>query len=145
MIISVFDSVENMVGKEENAGYQHFVLFPHCFEKASFPEASKGHCLGMGYMDEKNIMIVKNMRKSAKNSSEHNVLQSNSPEGGIFISRLKEYFRGYTGIVRPCVRLCTKYKFLSKCWLGIKSHLVIALVDPELRCPFNSLPYSSEF
>ena len=27
--------VENIVGKEENAGYQHFLLFPPCFEKAS--------------------------------------------------------------------------------------------------------------
>ena len=42
MIISVFDRVENTVGKGENAGYQHFLLFPQCFEKASFPETSKG-------------------------------------------------------------------------------------------------------
>ena len=26
---------ENIVGKGENAGYQHFLLFPQCFEKAS--------------------------------------------------------------------------------------------------------------
>ena len=26
-----FDSVENIVGKGENAGYQHFLLFPQCF------------------------------------------------------------------------------------------------------------------
>ena len=25
--------VENIVGKGENAGYQHFLLFPHCFQK----------------------------------------------------------------------------------------------------------------
>ena len=42
MIISVFDRVENIVGRGENAGYQHFLLFPQCFEKASFPDASKG-------------------------------------------------------------------------------------------------------
>ena len=42
MIISVFDRVENIVGKGENAGYQHFLLFPQCLEKASFPESSKG-------------------------------------------------------------------------------------------------------
>ena len=42
MIISVFDRVENNVGKGENAGYQHFLLFPQCFQKVSFPEASKG-------------------------------------------------------------------------------------------------------
>ena len=41
MIISVFDNVENIVGKGENAGYQHFLLFPQCFEKASFPDTSK--------------------------------------------------------------------------------------------------------
>ena len=28
--------VENMVGKGENAGFQHFLLFPLCFQKASF-------------------------------------------------------------------------------------------------------------
>ena len=32
-----FDSgpVENIVGKGENAGYQHFLLFPQCFQKPS--------------------------------------------------------------------------------------------------------------
>ena len=33
MMISVFDRAENIVGKEENAGYQHFLLFPQCFQK----------------------------------------------------------------------------------------------------------------
>ena len=28
--ISLFDIVENTVGKGDNAGYQHFLLFPHC-------------------------------------------------------------------------------------------------------------------
>ena len=32
--ISVSDREENIVGKGENAGYQHFLLFPHCFQKA---------------------------------------------------------------------------------------------------------------
>ena len=27
------ERIENMVGKEENAGYQHFLLFLQCFEK----------------------------------------------------------------------------------------------------------------
>ena len=36
MMISVFDRVENIVGKGENAGYQHFLIFPQCFQKASF-------------------------------------------------------------------------------------------------------------
>ena len=31
----VLRRVENIVGKGENAGYQHFLLFPQCFQKAS--------------------------------------------------------------------------------------------------------------
>ena len=27
--------VENILGKGENAGYQHFLLFPKCFQKPS--------------------------------------------------------------------------------------------------------------
>ena len=42
MIISVFDRVENIVGKGESAGYQHFLLFLQCFKKVSFPDVSKG-------------------------------------------------------------------------------------------------------
>ena len=30
-----FERVENIVGKGENAGFQHFLLFPQCFQKAS--------------------------------------------------------------------------------------------------------------
>ena len=29
--ITVFNGVENIVGKGENAGYQHFLLFPQSF------------------------------------------------------------------------------------------------------------------
>ena len=32
MMIFVFD--KNIVGKGENAGYQHFLLFPQCFQSA---------------------------------------------------------------------------------------------------------------
>ena len=34
MTIFLFDRVENTVGKGENAGYQHFLLFQHVFSKA---------------------------------------------------------------------------------------------------------------
>ena len=34
----LLERVENIVGKEENAGYQHFLLFPQCFQKLSFQE-----------------------------------------------------------------------------------------------------------
>ena len=37
MMISVCDRLENIVGKGENAGYQHFLLFPKCFQKPSCP------------------------------------------------------------------------------------------------------------
>ena len=36
MLISVSGREENIVGKGENAGYQHFLLFPQCFQKDSF-------------------------------------------------------------------------------------------------------------
>ena len=32
----------NNVGKGEIAHYEQFLLFPQCFQKACFPEASKG-------------------------------------------------------------------------------------------------------
>ena len=32
----VLGRVENTVGKGENAGYQHFLLFPQCFQKCFF-------------------------------------------------------------------------------------------------------------
>ena len=31
----VLEREENIVGKGENAGYQHFLLFPQCFQKVS--------------------------------------------------------------------------------------------------------------
>ena len=37
----VLEMVENIVGKGENAGYQHFLLFPQCFQKVPFTGSSK--------------------------------------------------------------------------------------------------------
>ena len=37
----VFERVENMVEKEENVGYQHFLLFQSCFPKASYTVSLK--------------------------------------------------------------------------------------------------------
>ena len=37
----VFHKIDNIVGKEENGGYQHFLLFPQCFPKAFSFSASK--------------------------------------------------------------------------------------------------------
>ena len=36
MMVSVFDMVENIVVKGENAGYQHFFTFPTMHSKAFF-------------------------------------------------------------------------------------------------------------
>ena len=36
IMMFLFNRVENIVGKEENAGYQHFLLFQHFFAKLSF-------------------------------------------------------------------------------------------------------------
>ena len=56
MIISVCDREENILGKGENAGYKHFLLFPQCFENASFPGASKGvivwECVNVIFISE---------------------------------------------------------------------------------------------
>ena len=35
MMEAVSDSVENIVRKWDNANFQHFLIFPHCFQKAS--------------------------------------------------------------------------------------------------------------
>ena len=37
----VLDWVENIVGKRENTGYQHFLLFPQCFQKPSLARLLK--------------------------------------------------------------------------------------------------------
>ena len=37
----VLGRAENIVGKGENAGYQHFLLFQQCFQKVSFPGVLK--------------------------------------------------------------------------------------------------------
>ena len=31
----VFQRVENILGKGENAGYQHFLLLPQCFQNST--------------------------------------------------------------------------------------------------------------
>ena len=35
IMISLLDRIGNIVGKEENAGNQHFLLFPKCYLNAS--------------------------------------------------------------------------------------------------------------
>ena len=40
--------IQNIVGKGENAGYQHFLLFPQCFKKASSTGLFKVGMYGKG-------------------------------------------------------------------------------------------------
>ena len=37
----VFDRVENTVEKEENVGYQQFLLFPRCFQRTFYSGSLK--------------------------------------------------------------------------------------------------------
>ena len=41
MGIQLSDRVENIVGNEEIARYEQFLLFPQCFQKLSSVDASK--------------------------------------------------------------------------------------------------------
>ena len=36
IVTPAFEYIENIVGKEENAGYQHFLLFPQCFQNVLY-------------------------------------------------------------------------------------------------------------
>ena len=46
MMISVFDIVEKIVGKGKNAGYQYFLHFPQCFQKAYVQSLLKVRIVG---------------------------------------------------------------------------------------------------
>ena len=39
--VELSDLIENIVGKEEIAHYEQFLLFPQCFQKPSVVDASK--------------------------------------------------------------------------------------------------------
>ena len=41
VVTFVFDRVENIVGKEENAGFQYFLLFPQYVQKDFFSRSLK--------------------------------------------------------------------------------------------------------
>ena len=50
ILIFVLGRVENIVGKGENAGYQHFLLFLQCFQKLLFQGRQKSGLFGKGLM-----------------------------------------------------------------------------------------------
>ena len=49
MMVSVFDREENIVGKGENAGYQHFLLFPQCFPMPTLVGRKNQGLFGKGF------------------------------------------------------------------------------------------------
>ena len=49
--------IENIVGKGENAGYRHFLLFPQCFHKASSSGSLKVGIVGERVKDLSAIFI----------------------------------------------------------------------------------------
>ena len=53
------DKIEKVMGKEENAGNQHFLLFLQCFQTAIFFTVVKSlDCLGKGSVI---ILLAKNL------------------------------------------------------------------------------------
>ena len=77
MIISVFDRVENNVGKGENAGNQHFLLYTQCFEKASFTDTSKGviawEWVNHKPVDELIVQTESDWKQQIKCTSNHSI------------------------------------------------------------------------
>ena len=66
MLISFFDRVENIVGKGENAGDQHFLLFPQCFQKASFSRSLKVGLCGKELIKDNSLFLFQNSIRSTK-------------------------------------------------------------------------------
>ena len=68
MVTVVLYRVENIVGNGENAGNQHFLLFPQCFlpfPKANFNFSAKFHLLSASAFKldlSKNLLFGKELR-----------------------------------------------------------------------------------
>ena len=60
----VFHRIEYIVRKEENAGYQHFLLFPQCFQKAFPPVRQKLSLSGNGLIKFLHLILKKVCRLS---------------------------------------------------------------------------------
>ena len=61
----VIGNVENIVGKGENAGYQHFLLFPQCFQKASFSKSLKVGIVWESFIPLPYNLVLSNLKKNA--------------------------------------------------------------------------------
>ena len=54
----VFHRIENIVGKEENAGDQHFLLFPQCFKRLFPPVHQKSSLCGKGLRENEKMLVA---------------------------------------------------------------------------------------
>ena len=61
--------VENTVGKGEIARYKQFLLFPQCFQKACFPEASKD-VIVWEWVNREGLQLLKKRPKTASNEND---------------------------------------------------------------------------
>ena len=57
----ILGRVENIVGKGENGGYQHFLLFPQCFQKASILGSLKSGLCGKESKQRKNWICLNSL------------------------------------------------------------------------------------
>ena len=48
-MISLFERTENIVGKRENAGNQHFLLSPQCFQKLYISKSLKAEIVWLRF------------------------------------------------------------------------------------------------
>ena len=60
--VALFNRIEIIVGKGENAGYQHFLLFPQCFQRASSSGRKKSGMCGKELMNLRKIHHGKKSR-----------------------------------------------------------------------------------
>ena len=49
---------DNIVGRGENADYQHFLHFPQCFQKASSSESSKPRIVWDRFNNQSNLKVT---------------------------------------------------------------------------------------
>ena len=74
----VLDRVENIVGKEENAGYQHFLLFSQCFQKPSCPRLLK---IGIMWERVKSWNLSENLNKKFHFTIDSDTVSVNTVNG----------------------------------------------------------------
>ena len=63
----VLDRTENIEGNGENAGYQHFLLFPQCFQKVSFTGSLSQDFVVKGYYFS--LLVLYSYQEQQKNKS----------------------------------------------------------------------------